>query len=415
HGADTPGDRRTLPAALTTYPEIFKRTLGYDTAGFFGGLWFSDAMGTLQGFDTRRYDFLLQGTEAHVGRWKERRRATAPHLLVLHTFEAHEPYGARNHPWPPRAGVHPLATAAAPTAGTDRWEELVGYFTDRDVRDAVRGARDREALARIVHWMQHGCEEDPRPDALARLREAYEAGAAWVDGLLRNTCSWLEAEGLLDDDTILIVTSDHGEAFGEEGLIGHGRGLQDELVRIPLVIRGPAPFRGGKIVRGPFGLIDVFPTLLDWMGMPPMQEADGRSHLAALEGSQELAEPVVCEVRAVPHTLGEDRSWVRAALRSERWRWEFRYDLGDGTVEERVTDLGAPARQATTVLAPDTPLPGALRADAVFCAAIERMRARWWAEAEQTAGRAFSLYGVNVGPLVSKRPPPCTPRPAPPR
>ncbi|MDA1196097.1 MAG: sulfatase [Planctomycetota bacterium] len=425
HGADTPGDARPLPGAITTFPEVLRRAYGYQTAAFMGGKWFDDSQGTLQGFETRHGDYLLRGATEILAPWVAKRVQQAPQLLFLHTYEAHDPYGARNHPWPVRAPIHPQAhaVAAGGDVPADRWQEVWQFLTDTVARETVRGQRDRQALNRIVQWTLRGCELDPRPDILERLRAEYEQGVTWVDGNLRTTCEWLKAQGVLNAESILVVTSDHGEAFGEHGMIGHGRRLDDELVRIPLIIRGPGPFSGGRTVSGTVGLIDLFPTLLDYMGAEGIPGVDGLSVLAGLKAGEVRDRPVVSEVRAVPQTLGEPRSWVRTALRTTRWKWELVYDVGDGTLAEHVFDLHADPGAMRDLVTATGELPAALTSDPLLCGEIEALRDRCWGEARATAARAYSLYGVDVGPLVTERPASCWPRdtappvipPAPPR
>ena len=72
----------------------------------------------------------------------------------------------------------------------------------------------------------------------------------------------LEAIGLYDD-TLIIVTSDHGEEFGEHGSVGrHGHTLYDELLRVPLLVKLPGARHGGESFDGLARLIDVAPTIL---------------------------------------------------------------------------------------------------------------------------------------------------------
>jgi arylsulfatase A-like enzyme len=76
-------------------------------------------------------------------------------------------------------------------------------------------------------------------EALGRMRRLYAGAVRYMDDWLAGVLQGLDDAGLLDD-TLVLVTSDHGENFGEDGLVGHAFSLDDRLVRVPLVAAGPA-------------------------------------------------------------------------------------------------------------------------------------------------------------------------------
>ena len=74
---------------------------------------------------------------------------------------------------------------------------------------------------------------------------------------------------------LVVVTGDHGESLGEHGEPGHGMLLYDPAVRVPLVIAGAGVSRA---VRGdPASLVDIAPTILAKVGLPPLDDIDGRN------------------------------------------------------------------------------------------------------------------------------------------
>ncbi len=75
--------------------------------------------------------------------------------------------------------------------------------------------------------------------------------------------------------TLIILAGDHGEAFGEHGEIGHSIFLYDTTLRVPLIIAGPG-VRAGMIVSDEVSLVDIFPTLVEWLGLP-RPDVDGVS------------------------------------------------------------------------------------------------------------------------------------------
>jgi arylsulfatase A-like enzyme len=76
------------------------------------------------------------------------------------------------------------------------------------------------------------------------------------------------------DDTLVVLTSDHGEAFGEHGAMGHGFNLHEEVLRVPLILRGPG-VPAGRTDPTPVSTTDLAPTLLTAAGVPVHAEMTG--------------------------------------------------------------------------------------------------------------------------------------------
>ena len=96
--------------------------------------------------------------------------------------------------------------------------------------------------------------------------------------------------------TLVAVTADHGDYLGEHGFFGH-HGLYDGVLHVPLWFAAPA-FGAQRRVSTPVSTIDLAPTALDFLGLPPMAAAQGRSVVAAMGVT---ARPVFSETRH--HTL----------------------------------------------------------------------------------------------------------------
>ncbi|HTX64066.1 MAG TPA: sulfatase-like hydrolase/transferase, partial [Acidimicrobiales bacterium] len=135
------------------------------------------------------------------------------------------------------------------------------------------------------------------------LRATYHGMQTEVDAQLGRLLEWLEASGLAGD-TLVLVTSDHGELGGDHWCIGKG-GWFDASFWVPLIVRDPRrdadPGRG-RVVRAPTEAVDVMPTILEWIGAEVPLQADGWSLRWALDG------------REVPE------HWRRAA----HMEWDFR-------------------------------------------------------------------------------------------
>jgi arylsulfatase A-like enzyme len=117
-------------------------------------------------------------------------------------------------------------------------------------------------------------ERDPR---------LYAREIRYVDDELRSLFATL-VELDLDERTIFVVTSDHGDEFLEHGYWGHGAHVHAEITRVPLLIRGPGIPRGLRVAR-PVSHIDLMPTLLDLAGAPPVAGGMGHSFADVLRGS----------------------------------------------------------------------------------------------------------------------------------
>lgn len=115
----------------------------------------------------------------------------------------------------------------------------------------------------------------------------YDNSILWTDGTLEILLENLEGFGLLDR-TLVVLTADHGEAFQERGFEGHARRVYRETTEVPFLISFPFKLDPGVVIEGRTRNVDVFPTILDLVGLEPPSDIDGRSRrpeiLAALRG-----------------------------------------------------------------------------------------------------------------------------------
>jgi arylsulfatase A-like enzyme len=105
------------------------------------------------------------------------------------------------------------------------------------------------------------------------LIDLYDAGVRQMDDGMERLFALLEEKNLLDN-TLIIVTSDHGEEFMEHGGVLHGRTYFQEVLHVPLIMRGPNLPKGRRI-KNITSLLDVMPTLLAMLGIPPPPGLDG--------------------------------------------------------------------------------------------------------------------------------------------
>jgi arylsulfatase A-like enzyme len=109
----------------------------------------------------------------------------------------------------------------------------------------------------------------------ARLEAQYDGGLASQDASFGQLIDLLKSRGIYDR-ALIIVTADHGEAFGERGMMEHGVGVSEDQVHVPLVIKYPNQVTAA-VVKQPVSHVDLLPTILDVVGYPAPTYAQGLS------------------------------------------------------------------------------------------------------------------------------------------
>jgi arylsulfatase A-like enzyme len=261
HGATS--KTAVLPSEVELVSEVLKKQ-GYVTGGIVSNINLAESFGFNQGYDEYLYlgpDYLMGAEEsssklilyqivrklwfklypghrvsdfyqdaATVNQaafdWLERHRETR-FFLFLHYMDPHDPYFA--HPY------------------------------------------DGTAVARVE-------SEDPDPERAQAMRRLYEGEIEWLDGHVAQLLERLRDLGLYED-TVILLTSDHGEEFQEHGGWWHGKTLYEEQIHVPLLVKwarsagAPSPRARDRLAR----LIDVAPTLIAQAGATapdPMQGND---------------------------------------------------------------------------------------------------------------------------------------------
>ena len=249
-----------LDDSYDTLAEIL-RDAGYQTAAFVSGPFLQTHHNLSQGFEVYDQSASNPGgnqaahsdvTNAEIERLLERflvegRDPGRPLFLFVYLWDPHYDY----IPPPPWDSAF-VPAFAEPI-------DLEGY----EVRDVVTDQASGEQLAYVIS--QYDGEIAATDALLGRLFAR-----------LRETGSW--------DDTLMAVTSDHGEEFFEHGTKGHRNNLYEESVRIPMVVKPPGwsdPIRDSRLVSQ----IDLFPTILEAAGISPAHHHHGRSLLAPADDS----------------------------------------------------------------------------------------------------------------------------------
>ena len=140
--------------------------------------------------------------------------------------------------------------------------------------------------------------------------DIYDQSIRWVDRLVGVLLDALERQGLLER-TIVVIAADHGEAFLEHGREGHAQDLHGEVTHVPLIILPPFLLDPGIRVRATVSNADVWPTLLDLVGLPPLPDADGRSLVPLVLAAAGAAPAVEAAARERPVFAQLERGWGR--------------------------------------------------------------------------------------------------------
>ncbi|MCG8590206.1 MAG: sulfatase [Proteobacteria bacterium] len=141
-------------------------------------------------------------------------------------------------------------------------------------------AGDMDGRAKTVHRAIERAG-GPTPDEVAQMRRLYRDEVRYLDSQVERLHAGLTELGLIERDTWFVFVSDHGEQFGEHGRFEHAD-VHVENTHVPLAITGgeARPQR----IPGPSPLLDLTPTLLDLLGLPPLPGAEGTSQAAVVTG-----------------------------------------------------------------------------------------------------------------------------------
>jgi choline-sulfatase len=162
------------------------------------------------------------------------------------------------------------------------------FFTDAERFEhylpRVPVYRDKPCEHPVLSLSQQGTRVSVSEEAARRATAAYYGMIDQVDAYFGNILEKLDALGQNLDDWIVVYTTDHGEMLGQHGLWEKGR-FYEASVRVPLIIRWPTRFPGGRVVNENVSLCDLFATLCDLADIPIPPGLDSRSLVPLLSGN----------------------------------------------------------------------------------------------------------------------------------
>ncbi|MFO8055913.1 MAG: sulfatase [bacterium] len=294
-----------LDKKLDTLAEILSRE-GYDTAAFSVSFIVSPHFRFHQGFDTFSdlsfFTFYWDGDRKavnHAQKWISKNRER-PFFAFFHLMNPHVPYSVGPHLKDP---------------SSDRMRAIV-------IEDYIRST----LFNYYDSWKLEPPPRDRKYQRENRLLRSYDNEIKRTNDPLEEFYAALEYEGLLDN-TLIIITSDHGEEFKEHGGLEHGKTLYQEVIHVPLIIAGPMIKNPGRSISCPVTTLDLMPTILEITGTNVPSNARGESLWPLIEHNECIPRHIHSELDkgvlgAIKEAVIYDgyklvKSWKRGKVKTE--------------------------------------------------------------------------------------------------
>ena len=261
------------------FPTLAERLAeeGYTNVGVHYPGWLDRRFGFGRGFTTYESAPNAREAERELDAGLKNVRPGWPYFMFIHLFDIH-------------SGdlVGPSSTMYNPPPPFDE------FF--------MPGAAEKLAGVDMKAWWDEPAA--PTPEQLEAIKALYDGGIRYTDSMLESWFTEWESKGLLDN-TIVIITSDHGEGLRQRlaRFGGHGD-LNEEGLRIPMLVRLPGGERAGERIDSLVSMVDIVPTVLDLAGFDADPRLPGRSMLG--------------EARPEDEWVFAARSNIRAAVRRDR-------------------------------------------------------------------------------------------------
>ena len=145
--------------------------------------------------------------------------------------------------------------------------------------------------------------------SLADLKERYRQEVEYVDRQIGDLLSALDRTGRRDE-TLVVMTADHGEGLGDHGYVGHANALFEEQLRVPLILSWPGSLPAGMTVSTSVSLVDVLPTITDLLSIRDESVRSGRSLMPLIrqDPGADVDLPILAE------TFRPQARWDRRAI-----------------------------------------------------------------------------------------------------
>jgi arylsulfatase A-like enzyme len=234
------GWAQIMPDSVVTLPEVLGEH-GYNTMAVINMLGITGRFKVLKGIDevSAAAKYKRDAAKATTDAIELMGKAQPPFFILVHYFDVH---------WPYRPPV--------------KYVDMIR--TDADIDPFVV----KEAIKR-------GALERPPQEMIDREMLLYDACIRFTDTEIAKVLDFLDGTGLRDE-TVVIVTADHGEAFWEHGAGSHGRAVYDEEIKVPLIFNNERLYPAPQRIDTQVSLLDLVPTIARLAGATDNHHREGR-------------------------------------------------------------------------------------------------------------------------------------------
>ncbi len=265
---------KSLPRRVITLAELLKNK-GFGTYGFAsGGLWMHPGYGFKQGFDYYHYtESYCEGDPSRNAEFENRflkkylkKHKQKNNFIFIHYFDVHSDFDRLPYDAPPPYN---------------------NYFS-KGYEGDFQGGFDDIVASKYLGYITKNQIELPQED-LEYIKALYDNGIAYMDHCIGQLFTILKELNLYQN-SLIIITSDHGEAFYEHQFMGHGQPLYyEEQVHVPLIIKLPENIQQfTRTVISPVELIDIMPFILDIIDINAPEILQGSSFYKLIEMKEDV-------------------------------------------------------------------------------------------------------------------------------
>jgi arylsulfatase A-like enzyme len=332
HGLE---QRKKLSPELMTLAERLK-TAGYFTGSLYHNVWVGPLAGLDRGYDSTAFRLLERDAWVTDAAELLQRADRAPFYFYFHSMEPHDPHETP-YRFISRYGHLSLEQRR-------RYKELITHYNALRQADWMAeqplGTTDnsdrQKRTARALEQMQ------------VTIEHLYDASVLWADSNLGQVITELRERGIWDE-AIFIFLSDHGEELSDHGNWLHGHTVYEELVRVPLLIHFPDGEFAGRRITTPLSLVDIMPTIFDYVGRPELcTDCRGTSILPKLRSpsseDSKRSGPMIPALRMNQiyyyRPAKESRGDVNVVLRQDQWKGIWNDELQNLELYDLSRDVG---------------------------------------------------------------------------